>query len=182
MVKTGGRQKNPICYPGLPGGQPDGATVVYQRPYPPGVSIMTCTNRPSRMENVIRSYLRQRYQPKELIIILNNNSMSRKEWQWRVKGYSGIKVFQLDEKVSLGECYNSAVEHASFDYVAKFDDDDYYAPNFLGGEMAAFDYTYADIVGKSARSFTSRTFLPWPTMRPIPCSHMSHMLSAPPCS
>ena len=151
MVKTGRQQENSIVYPGLSAGKPDGITVIYKPPSPSGVSVVTCTNRSSRMENVIRNYLRQRYQPKELIIILNNNSMNRKEWQLRVGKYSGIKVFQLDERVSLGECYNFAVEHTVFDYVAKFDDDDYYAPNFLTGEMAAFDYTYADIVGKSSR-------------------------------
>ncbi len=127
------------------------ARAVYKPPTPPGVSIMTCTNRPSRMENVELSYLRQNYQPKELIIVLNNNDMRLKEWQARVKGYPGITVLQVDEDISLGKCYNFAVRHAKYDYVAKFDDDDYYAPNFLSGQMPAFDYTCADIVGKSCR-------------------------------
>jgi cellulose synthase/poly-beta-1,6-N-acetylglucosamine synthase-like glycosyltransferase len=125
--------------------------VVYKPPTPPGVSIITCTNRPSRMENVILSYLRQNYQPKELIIVLNNNDMRLQDWQARVRGIPAIKVLQADERISLGECYNFAVGQASHDYVAKFDDDDYYAPNFLSGEMSAFNYTCADIVGKSCR-------------------------------
>lgn len=103
------------------------------------------------MENVFLSYLRQDYSPKELIIVLNNNDMSRREWQVRAQDYPGVTVLRLDEMISLGECYNFAVQHTHFDYIAKFDDDDYYAPRFLAGEMAAFNYTYADIVGKSCR-------------------------------
>jgi len=151
LVKTRRRQTQPNNPRGSPVAEWSGIRVVYQPPPPPGISIITCTNRPSRMENVILSYLRQDYHPKELIIVLNNNDMSLKEWQIRTEGYRGIKVLQVDEGISLGECYNLAVGHTKFDYVAKFDDDDYYAPNFLTGEMAAFNYTYADIVGKSCR-------------------------------
>src|SRR5690554_2353954 len=93
-------------------------------PSPSGVSIITCTNRPSRMENVILSYLRQNYHSKELIVVLNNNDMSLEEWQARVQEYPGINVLQVDERISLGECYNSAVRHTKFSYIAKFDDDD----------------------------------------------------------
>ena len=151
MTSTSLDQPNPNYSQSLLTGGQNTGRAVYQPPSPPGVSIMTCTNRPSRMENVILSYLRQNYQPKELIIVLNNNSMSLKDWQLRVQGYPRIKVLQADERISLGECYNLAVGHTNFDFLAKFDDDDYYAPNFLIGEMAAFDYTCADIVGKLCR-------------------------------
>ncbi len=116
-----------------------------------GVSIITCTNRPSRMKNVFLSYLRQDYNPKELIIVLNNNDMNQKEWQARAIDLPDITVLSLDERISLGECYNYAIRHASFDYIAKFDDDDYYAPRYLTKQMAAFNYTYADIIGKTCR-------------------------------
>jgi glycosyltransferase involved in cell wall biosynthesis len=46
---------------------------------------------------------------------------------------------------------NYAIEISSFNYVAKFDDDDYYAPSYLLRQMAAFTYTNADIVGKCTR-------------------------------
>lgn len=116
-----------------------------------GVSVFTCTNRPQFMEQVFKNYLQQVYLPRELIIVLNNNLMSLKEWQNRAGKYDDIHVFQLDEKISLGECTNYAIEKSNFDYVAKFDDDDYYAPHYLIDMMAAFNYTEADIIGKTSR-------------------------------
>lgn len=41
-----------------------------------------------------------------------------------------------------------AVEKARYDYIATFDDDDFYAPHYLTDLMHAFQYTDADIVGK----------------------------------
>lgn len=150
-MNTISEQQKPVNSLRSPARERSSTRVVYNPPSPSGVSIITCTNRPSRMENVILSYLRQNYHPKELIIVLNNNDMSVEEWQARVEGYPEINVLQVDERISLGECYNSAVKHTKFNYIAKFDDDDYYAPNYLTGEMVAFSYTYADIVGKSCR-------------------------------
>jgi len=114
----------------------------------PGVSVITCTNRPNYMEKVFSNYLRQSYVSKELVVVLNNNSLNLEEWKARAAQYLNIRVFQLDEQKSLGECLNFAIEKSYFDYIAKFDDDDYYAPAYLETSMPAFIYTDASIVGK----------------------------------
>lgn len=126
-----------------------------------GVSVFTCTNRPQLMDQVFQNYLQQAYIPSELVIVLNNNSMNLEEWKLRAALYPNIKVFWLDEKVSLGQCNNYAIQNCSYNYVAKFDDDDYYAPHYLKDMMAAFDYSQADIVGKSSRFiyFASKSIL-----------------------
>jgi glycosyltransferase involved in cell wall biosynthesis len=126
-----------------------------------GVSVFTCTNRPQLMDQVFNNHLQQAYTPCELVIVLNNNSMDLEEWELRAALYSNIKVFQLDEKVSLGQCNNYAIQNCSYNYVAKFDDDDYYAPYYLKDMMAAFNYSQADIVGKSCRFiyFKSKSIL-----------------------
>ncbi|HBQ25382.1 MAG TPA: glycosyl transferase family 2 [Syntrophomonas sp.] len=116
-----------------------------------GVSIVTVTNRPAFMFNVYNNYLRQTYRPRELIIILNNNSMPIKHWQKQALPHESIKIFQLDEKVSLGECYNYAVTQANYGYIAKFDDDDYYAAEFISTGMRTFARFNAHIVGKCCR-------------------------------
>lgn len=116
-----------------------------------GVSIFTCTNRPELVDQVFSNYLQQAYGPRELIIILNNNRMILEEWRQRASQYPDIRVFQLDEKVSLGACSNYAIQNSYYDYVAKFDDDDYYAPYYLTDMMAAFNYCEADMIGKSCR-------------------------------
>ncbi|MEN6462770.1 MAG: glycosyltransferase family A protein, partial [Syntrophomonas sp.] len=117
---------------------------------PPGVSIITCTNRPSFMERILANYLRQNYEPRELIIILNNNIMKIDEWTLKTKKYPGIRVFQIDEQATVGECINFAVKQARFDHVAKFDDDDYYAGQFLSQQMNAFKFTTAKVIGKAS--------------------------------
>lgn len=116
-----------------------------------GVSIITCTHRTAYFDRVFDNYLRQEYPHKELIIVLNNDSMSAGEWEQRASRYQGIRVFRLPEGTSLGACYNFAIEQSRFNYLAKFDDDDYYAPQYLMSSMLAFKQYEGDIIGKSAR-------------------------------
>lgn len=115
----------------------------------PGVSIIVCTNRPSFIDRVMANYSRQTYPIKELIVILNNNSMSPEEWWSKSPGGFDIRIFQQDESKSLGECLNFGVEQCSYDYIAKFDDDDYYGPNYLIHQMQAMIAADADLTGKA---------------------------------
>lgn len=116
----------------------------------PGVSIITSTIRQHCMQNVLDNYSRQKYPNKELIVILNRNSMDMEEWLEQAGKYEHVRVLRVDESKGLGECLNYAIENAKFDYVSKFDDDNYYGPDFTGDLMNAFSYTDADIVGKQA--------------------------------
>ena len=115
-----------------------------------GVTVVTCTNRPHTAEQILGNFLRQNYIPRELIIVLNNNAMNLQQWQERVSAHANIRIFQLDESRSLGECLNLAVDQASYEVIAKCDDDDYYGPGYLAEQMAALDYSRAEIVGKGA--------------------------------
>jgi len=115
-----------------------------------GVSIITSTNKFEYMDNIFANYDRQQYEDKELIIILNNNRLNLEEWREKAKSYPNATVYQIDEKEPLGACLNYGIEKARFDYISKFDDDNYYGPAFLEDLMNAFAYTDADIVGKCA--------------------------------
>jgi len=117
----------------------------------PGITVITSTIRPEFIENVFENYNRQTYQKKEFIIVLNKNSMDIKEWEKKAKQYKNVRVFQLDESVSFGQCYNFCVGKSKYDYIAPFDDDDYYAPNYLNDIVEAFQTSKADVVGKKAR-------------------------------
>ncbi len=116
----------------------------------PGVTVITPTNHPGFMEQVFANYLRQRYEPRELIVVLNNNSMNLKEWRAKAAQYENIRIYQLDEQVTYGQCLNYAVEQARFDYIANVDDDDYYAAPYLENAMATFTYINTDVVGKGS--------------------------------
>lgn len=114
------------------------------------VSIVTCTRKPNLIRNVLKNYRNQVWAKKELIIILNRDDMDISIWKKITEKDKNIFIYQLPEEMSLGHCYNFAVEKTNYDYIATFDDDDYYAPNYLTDLMYAFLYTDADIVGKRA--------------------------------
>ncbi|MCT4595562.1 MAG: glycosyltransferase [Anaeromicrobium sp.] len=120
----------------------------YKKEDTPGVSIITCTNRPNNIHNIFENYENQNYSKKELIIIINNNNIHIEEWKERAKEYKNVRVFQLDEYITLGKCLNFGVEQSTFEIISKFDDDDYYAPNYLIDLINTFTYTNASVVGK----------------------------------
>lgn len=115
-----------------------------------GVSIITCTKRPQYLDNMFDNYHRQLWKRKELIIILNNDKMKLETYKNKAAKYKNVSVFQLPEETSLGKCLNFAVRKAKYSYIAKFDDDDYYAPSYISESIQALQKTGADIVGKRA--------------------------------
>lgn len=117
----------------------------------PGLTVITSTIRSNYMDNVFGNYGRQNYDKKEYILVLNKNSMDINKWKKKAKEYSNIRVYQLDEKLTFGECYNFCVEQAKYDYIVPIDDDDYYASNYLLDTACAFLNSGADVVGKSGR-------------------------------
>lgn len=114
----------------------------------PGVSIITCTKRLNFINNIIENFNRQKYIKKELIIILNNNSIKLWEAEQVAKQYENVRVFQLNEEFSLGECLNFGIEKSKFEIISKFNDDDYYASEYLVDIINAYSYTDAEIIGK----------------------------------
>jgi spore maturation protein CgeB len=122
----------------------------YEKEDIPGVSIITSTNKQKYMDEIFNNYQRQNYSNKELIIILNNDSMPLNKWVEKAKDYENVKVFQVEEKYNLGTCLNYGIENASFEYIAKMDDDDYYGPEYCGDVINAFMYSEADVVGKQS--------------------------------
>lgn len=61
-----------------------------------------------------------------------------------------MRVYKIPEHRSLGFCLNFGVQLAKYSYIAKFDDDDYYATNYLTDSMQTLHKSKADIVGKRA--------------------------------
>jgi cellulose synthase/poly-beta-1,6-N-acetylglucosamine synthase-like glycosyltransferase len=114
------------------------------------VSVITCTIREDFIENVFRNFLQQNLVNKELIIILNKDSMNIDKWINKAENFSNISVFQLHEKATLGDCLNFGILKSKYDIIAKFDDDDYYGPNYLTNAMNAFKNDQVSIAGKSS--------------------------------
>lgn len=115
------------------------------------VSIITPTNKLIYQQNIFSNYAQQLYPQKELIIILNNNQLQLDDWQEVAKSFEHVRIFQIDQDVTLGECLNYAIHQSDGEIVAKLDDDDYYSPNYLPDLVDCFAYTNASIVGKASQ-------------------------------
>jgi spore maturation protein CgeB len=117
----------------------------------PKVSIVSSTQREEFMLNLFHNIRHQTYENIEVIIVLNKNSMNISKWEKQFNQLDcKVKILKIDENFSLGHCLNEAIKHSNGEIIAKFDDDDYYAPNYLLDMVLAMDYSNADIVGKSA--------------------------------
>jgi glycosyltransferase involved in cell wall biosynthesis len=112
------------------------------------ISIICCTMRPSSMDNVFDNYVRQAIEKKEMIIVLNRDDMDIIKWRRRAKQYKNVTVYQMPEKYQLGKCLNVGIKKAKYNILAKFDDDDYYAPHYLKESLHALKRKKANIVGK----------------------------------
>ncbi|PTX63273.1 glycosyl transferase family 2 [Melghirimyces profundicolus] len=112
-----------------------------------GVSVITCTIRPNQIHNILRNFVNQMFRKKELIIILNRKNMSLLQWQQVTKKYKNVRVYQIPG-ATLGACLNFGIRKARYPFIAKFDDDDYYAPEYLNQAVHALKTTNASMVGK----------------------------------
>ncbi|OBR89762.1 glycosyl transferase family 2 [Clostridium ragsdalei P11] len=115
-----------------------------------GVSIILATNKPKYASNIFSNYKRIKYPYMELIIVLNNNNLKIEDYKIKAENLDNVRIFQLDESCTLGECLNFAVEKSKYDYISKMDDDDYYGTNYITDLMNAFKYTDAVITGKQS--------------------------------
>ncbi|WP_242215240.1 glycosyltransferase family 2 protein [Bacillus cereus group sp. BfR-BA-01383] len=114
------------------------------------VSIITCTMREEFMDNVFANYERQIGEDKELIIILNRGTMDFKRWEEKASGYRNVNIYQLGEEYTLGDCLNFAIDQSKYDYIAKFDDDDYYGAAYIIRSIEGFKKPDVSIVGKNS--------------------------------
>ncbi|MCG1020148.1 glycosyltransferase [Sutcliffiella horikoshii] len=114
------------------------------------ISCVTCTIRDENMENVFINFQRQKIQEKELIIILNKDNMDFIKWEKNARKYKDVRVLQVPEATSLGECLNRAIMETEYNIIAKMDDDDYYGSNYLKNSLKYLELSGAKLVGKSA--------------------------------
>lgn len=115
------------------------------------VSVIACTNREEFINNIIHNFQKQKLKDKELVLILNTNKIDFDITNRMLKGMDiNYQIFQFSDETSLGECLNKGGEAASYDLVAKMDDDDFYGPGYLQEAYSILSQTDADLVGKSS--------------------------------
>ncbi len=117
---------------------------------PRSVSALVATNRPAQVPHVLAQMAAQRDVDLEVRVLTHGFRMDPR---WKAQAHeAGLDVTWIegDPALSLGECYNELVAGARGDVAAKIDDDDLYGPYYLFDQLAALDYSGADLVGKGA--------------------------------
>ena len=118
----------------------------------PAVSIVTCTNRPQNlMKHTLKQVTQQAYPNLEWTIV-SQGALPTKEKHFIEKSCSDLNIIvnfiNIDEKAKLGSMLNTGVGASSGEYIAKFDDDDFYLANYLKNSINESLALGADMVGK----------------------------------
>ncbi len=120
---------------------------------PPLVSIVLSTKRWTFLDRIVENIARQTYPRIEVIFALRDSWPPEKvaELENRLKNAPNIErlhVMTFPEEASLGRKLNAAIDRTKGEFIAKFDDDDWYFPNYLQDMILTFDFSGADLAGK----------------------------------
>jgi GT2 family glycosyltransferase len=117
-------------------------------PAPPRVSVVLCTRRPDYLSFALNQIGRQRNVDLEVILALHGIPADAPEVKTAAAGFDRpLTVVEVPADVCFGEALNRGVSRASGRYIAKWDDDDWYGPEFLADLILASSYTGAELLG-----------------------------------
>lgn len=105
--------------------------------------IMPTANRRQFIPYAIRYFLGQDYPHKELIIIDDGADCIED----LVPKHNNIRYYRLLKRHNLGAKLNQACQHANGDFIAHWDDDDWYAPRRLSYQISALQQSGKAICG-----------------------------------
>lgn len=109
----------------------------------PVVSVVMATLRPENLEFALTQIRAQRGVGIEILVGTHGFRVDSSK-------YRGIKFFEYPLSMPLGQCLNRLVGESSGDYIAKMDDDDLYAPDYLRDQVNGLRFSGATVVGKQA--------------------------------
>ena len=117
---------------------------------PPTVSALVATNRPGQLRHVLDQLRQQKDVDLEVNVLTHGFEVSDSERKSLEGQLENVRWMTACQEVPLGELYNLLAKESTGDVVAKVDDDDHYGPYYLFDQLAALDYSGADVVGKGA--------------------------------
>jgi hypothetical protein len=117
----------------------------------PSVSVLVSSNRPHQIDHVLETFAGQQDVQAELLILGHGFEIGpQAESRAKDLGIERFRSLHADSDLPLGACLNLLASKADGDIVTKMDDDDLYGPHYLHDQLAALDYSGADVVGKQA--------------------------------
>jgi predicted O-methyltransferase YrrM len=123
------------------------AVPALERPALPSHPLVSCImpthNRRRFVGLAIHYFLRQDYEPKELVIV-DDGADSVEDL---VPADSRIRYVRLDHKLTVGAKRNLACEHARGQVVIHWDDDDWHAPDRIRTQVGVLVRERADLCG-----------------------------------
>lgn len=105
------------------------------------ISCLCITNkRPEMLDRAISQFYAQSFRDKELIILYQgskeeNFSPKIQDRIFHSEG-TGLKAIPMESDVTLGALRNAAIRYAQGEYVAQWDDDDWYHPDRLAWQLS----------------------------------------------
>lgn len=122
----------------------------------PLVSIILPTMRPYFIDRIVNNIGNQTYSNIECIIVTQGYSKTEvNELKLKLNSFKNItsKIIENNSPINLGARLNQALQQAQGEFIAKFDDDDLYFPNYLTDMMLPFKFGDWSIVGKKEGFF-----------------------------
>jgi len=121
-------------------------------PLAQAVAIVCVSSRPHLLDDVIAAVDRQTHVDREFVLVTNSDDYVDVDIDSAVRrldeSVRKVTVLRRPSEQTLGSCLNHAMGVASARFVAKFDDDDHYGPNYLADALRAHAYAGAGVVGK----------------------------------
>ncbi len=117
-------------------------------PQRPRVSVLLCTRRPDCIAFGLAQIDRQRHVDLEVVLTLHGQDADTPEVQAAIETSRWpVSVVHVPGEVAFGDALNRGAAAATGAYIAKWDDDDWYGPEFIADALLAAEYSGADLVG-----------------------------------
>jgi glycosyltransferase involved in cell wall biosynthesis len=135
------------------------------------VAIVCVSSRPHFLGAVVGAVAHQTHGARELVLVTNADGYDHVDIDSALAPLAGVvsrvTVLRRPSDQTLGACLNDALDATDARFVAKFDDDDLYGPEYLSDAMRAHAFAGSAIVGKHTYyaylAGDDRTVLRFPT-------------------
>ncbi len=141
-----------------------------------------CTSmRPYELNTVLANFSRQNIRDKELILGTHGFNVAPEELRQACDitntDPGSVKLVELSDNWVLGECLNEVISHCEGDLFIRYDDDEYYAPNYARDALLALEYSSAELVGKRAFYLYSEQYHATGLIGPeLECRYVDHVM------
>lgn len=119
----------------------------------PSVTVLLVTMRPWQVEFALNQLDRQKISPFQIVILGHGFDVDRSlidRHRANRDSFAEIVALMQPKSTSLGACLNIAIDHADGDVLTKFDDDDFYGPEYLADFLDARRFSGSQLLGKQS--------------------------------